>query len=151
MKPPNIVIFSERKDSIQKWKYLLDNVLSREMYVIYKLPKCEFVKSYWMSNVSLLVIDQFENFSIDDKEQFDNYMVAGGNAFLHCSINPLGTKGKGISLTAKIKELAPVQCAFQSDRLMQVEALVDKAMLEINGRYLCVERVCLFVSSSYQL
>ena len=134
MKPPNIVIFSERNDSMQKWKYLLDKVLSREMYVIYKLPKCEFIKSYWMSNVSLLVIDQVENLSADDKEQFDNYMMAGGSAFLHCSMNPSDIENKNLLLNAKVTELASVQCAFQYNGLTQIEALVNKAVLKTNGK-----------------
>ena len=134
MKPPNIVIFSERNDSVQKWKYLLDKVLSREMYVIYKLPKSEFIKSNWMSNVSLLVIDQFEKFSADDKEQFDNYLIAGGSAFLHCSMNPSDMKNKDLLWNAKVTELSSVQCAFQYNGVTQIEVLVNKALLKTIGK-----------------
>ena len=113
-KPPNILVVSERRESISQWRKLLWNALSRESYVIYELEKQDLGKDLWKPYTSLLILDHVEELDGDQKVSLENYFHEGGKTLCHCSIY-LNIDEDGFSWRSRPwDELLPVSCRYNT-------------------------------------
>ena len=124
-KPPNILIVTEKEESISQWRHLLESVLSKETYVIYGLGKQDLTKGIWQSYTSLLILDHVRDLSHTQKTLVESYLLEGGKTLCHCSLHPFKDGDTNAWYEGCSVDLAPTQCYFKSEKEHQyVTAMV---------------------------
>eukprot|EP00795_Rhopilema_esculentum_P017500 gene17500-9118_t len=148
IKPPNIVVFSRKPDSLTTWRSLLQTVLSQEAYVIYSLPEKDFVKDYWKSNTVMLVLDQIK-LDYLQKEQVDSYVFLGGKVFSHCSTYPVANEVSNLLDPACSDKTVQQGCIFSSyDREIEFQGTVVNEIKDSLGSY-TMEALCKTISHQH--
>lgn len=131
MKPPNIIILSSKEGNIPKWKNLLENILSKNMYVIYELMKEDLLKAHWIQNVSLLVMDHVTELTLAEHQVIDGFFENGGNAFFHCTLYPQPQDQAAMVDRGDTSCPAKEECTFQDDYPRSFTGFVSKSFQEI--------------------
>ncbi|XP_078513001.1 biotin--protein ligase isoform X3 [Lissotriton helveticus] len=105
-KPPNVLIYvgsdpKATKTRFENVKSVLMECIDAESYVIYPLPEDQVLKSPWLDNTLLLVINTEESISKDVHKEFMAYLSKGGKIFSLSSSFTLGNAAVNPKLVLK--------------------------------------------------
>eukprot|EP00794_Sanderia_malayensis_P000015 gene15-605_t len=129
VKPPNIVIISQKQDNFSKWKLILERLLSQHTYVIYNLERKELLKTYWLDNIELVLVDYVTNLEEKESQNLNNFLRKGGSCLAHCCFFPC--KDHVIEYSSV---LSKHECSFPIDRRFSTfDGLVNSGLMDYCG------------------